>query len=98
MENHNGHLKIKKDHKEPYCVKLYANKLNDLEQKGKFLVKYNFISLKGIECFNMTQEIQNGGTLPGWLFIYKLIDVIQSVNIMKDSETYDHLKANQCVI
>lgn len=31
MENHNGHLKIIKDHKELYRVKLYANKLNDLE-------------------------------------------------------------------
>lgn len=31
MENHNGYLKIKKDHKELYHVKLYANKLNDLK-------------------------------------------------------------------
>lgn len=68
MENHNGHLKIIKDHKKLYHVKLYANKLNDLEQKGKFLVKYNFISLKGIECSNITQEIQNGGTMSGQLF------------------------------
>lgn len=30
--------------------------------------------------------------MSGWLFTYKLIDVIQSVNIMKDSKTYDHSK------
>lgn len=98
MENHNGHLKIKNDHKKLYRLKLYANKLNDPEQKGKFIVKYNFISLKVIECSNMTQETQNGGTTSGWLFIYKLIEVIQSINIMKNSKTYGHLKANQCVI
>lgn len=40
----------------------------------------------------MIQEIQNGGIMSGWLFMYKLIDVIQSVNIMKDSKTYDHSK------
>lgn len=40
----------------------------------------------------MIQEIQNGGIMSGWLFTYKLIDVIQSVNIMKDSKTYDYSK------